>query len=429
MTENPISYFFSCIFVTVAHLAMLANIWVNGKYDSPSDVLLLGGAVILLDFVWYIAMLFFKQKTFALSFLLILILNMSVIFQSCFGGVELDKKHYITCIAALIASRLGYHLCRDHKRLASHKLWIYAGIGVLTVAILTLTGSRSIWISLGPITIQPSEFIKPLFALACATTVGEQMKKHKLLMFNVVWDNLIVLGIFFAICFLQWWCRDLGSLPTFAGIYASGFLLRICYPRAKFSKKTLIAAAAAVIAAAAVALKFAPAYVQDRLHSDIWSDVNGNGWQQSRALIGIAKGSWMGRGPGMGDLHSVFAHENDIVFATVSEEWGLLYALMMILVILIILAVPLINPPRSYFHATMVSCICAAITVQTALNIFGSCNLIPFTGVTIPFISTGGSSMMTSGFMVGMLMASQNPDLRPPKAERKRPVPIRSEMQ
>ena len=204
------------------------------------------------------------------------------------------------------------------------------------------------------------------------------------------------------------------------GIYACGFLLRICYPRAKLSRKTLIAAAAALIAAAAVAMKMAPAYVQERLHTDIWSDVNGSGFQQSRALIAIAKGGWMGRGPGCGDLHEVFAHENDIVFATISEEWGLLYALMMILMILIILAVPLINPPRSYFHATMVSGITAAFTVQTALNIFGSCNLIPFTGVTIPFISAGGSSMMTSGFMVGMLMAAQNPDLRPLKQKRRK---------
>ena len=83
----------------------------------------------------------------------------------------------------------------------------------------------------------------------------------------------------------------------------------------------------------------------------------------------------------------------------------------MIFVILIMLAVPLINPPRSYYHATMSAGVCAAFTVQMALNIFGSCNMIPFTGVTIPFISAGGSSMMVSGFMIGMLAAAQSPVL------------------
>jgi len=59
-----------------------------------------------------------------------------------------------------------------------------------------------------------------------------------------------------------------------------------------------------------------------------------------------------------------------------------------------------------------------------ALNIFGSCNLIPFTGVTIPFISTGGSSMVVSGLMIGMLMACQSPVFKEPKNKKKlKPVP------
>ena len=86
-----------------------------------------------------------------------------------------------------------------------------------------------------------------------------------------------------------------------------------------------------------------------------------------------------------------------------------MFALMMVLTIIIITAIPLVNPARSYFHGTMSACVCAAFIVQMALNIFGSCNLIPFTGVTIPFISTGGSSLMVSGLMIGMLMAGQSP--------------------
>ena len=63
---------------------------------------------------------------------------------------------------------------------------------------------------------------------------------------------------------LQWWCRDLGSLPTFVAIYACGFLLRICYPKAKFSKNKLIAAGAVLLVVAVIGIKFAPSYVQDR---------------------------------------------------------------------------------------------------------------------------------------------------------------------
>ena len=72
------------------------------------------------------------------------------------------------------------------------------------------------------------------------------------------------------------------------------------------------------------------------------------------------------------------------------------------------------------------SCICAAFTVQMALNIFGSCNMIPFTGVTLPFISMGGSSMVVSGFMAGMLVAAQSPVFKAPKHKKgeKKPQPV-----
>lgn len=409
MSANPISFAFSCIFVIFAHSAMLVNVFINGSYESLTPVITLAAAVLFLDIAYFVIIPFFRQSSYTVDFLLLLILNMSVIFQSCFGGVRLSVKHYITVIAALAACRAGYLLCRNYKWIQRQRKYFYIGIGLLFIIILTLTGSRRMWISLGSITIQPSEFIKPLFILVCATSVTAQQKKHKILCFNVVYENLALFGLTAMICLLQWWCMDLGSLPTFLGIYISGFLLRICYPKAKLSKKTFVLAGIILLAAALAAMKFAPAYVQERLHVDIWSDTNGNGYQQSRALIGIANGGWFGKGPGNGYLCNIVAHDNDIVFATVCEEWGLLYALMMICVILIMLAIPLINPPRSYYHGTIAAGVCAAFIVQMALNIFGSCNMIPFTGVTIPFISSGGSSMMASGFMIGMLVAAQSP--------------------
>ncbi len=424
MYANPVAYIFSCIFVLLAHLSMLVNIYFNGNYTDIKDVIALGTAVLILDIVYFVVMLFFKQISYAVDFLLILILNMSVIFQSCFGGVGFDLKHYITCIAALIACKAGFLICRNHKWIQEQKKYIYAAIGVLMAVILLFTGSRSMWINFNSFSIQPSEFIKPLFILACATSVMDQQKRHKIVFVNVVYENIALFCLTGAIVLLQWWCRDLGSLPTFMGIYACGFLLRICYPKAKFSKKKLIFAGVVLLAVAIIGIRFAPEYVQHRLHVDIWNDKNGDGWQQAQALIGIANGGWFGVGPGKGYLHNIFAYDCDIVFSTICEEWGLLYGLMMVCVILIMIAIPLINPPRSYFHGTMSAGVCAAFVVQMALNIFGSCNLIPFTGVTIPFISTGGSSMVVSGLMIGMLMACQSPVFKEPKNKKKNtPVP------
>lgn len=418
---NPISFVFSSAFVLIAHAAMLLNVYFSGQFTDVKDFAILAGAVVAMDIVVTILMLTFGQHAHTADFILLLILGASVIFQSCFGGVSFAKKHFITCIAALASCRVGYLLCRDYKWLQTKKKFIWAAIGIMMIVILTLTGSRSMWIDLGFMTIQPSEFIKPLLILACATSIQEQQNKHKILKFDIVYENLILFGIVAAVCLLQWWCRDLGSIPTFAAIYASGFLLRICYPKAKFSTKTLIFAGAAVAAAAVVGVLFAPAYVKERLFADIWNDTSGSGYQQTQALIAVADGGWFGKGPGKGDLCNIFAHESDIVFATISEEWGLLFAVMTVLMLLLLVAIPLVNPPRSYFHGTMCAGVCAAFTVQMALNIFGSCNLIPFTGVTLPFIAEGGSSMATSGFMAGMIVAAQSPvikKIKPKKSAR-----------
>ncbi len=419
MYKNGLTYFSSVVLVLIAHGAMLLNVLVNGNYESINDVALLAAAVLGLDILYFIVMLFYKQMTYTMDFLLIFILNMSIIFQSCFGGVHFAKKHFIMCVAALVAYRVGYLLCRSHKWIQEKKKYVYIGIGILMLSILTLTGERSMWITIGSFSIQPSEFIKPLLVLACATSIMEQQKKHKILCFNVVYENIAMTVLIILICGLQWWCRDLGSLPTFVAIYVCGLFFRFCYPRAKFSKKTLIAVGVCFAAVVLLAIRYAPGYVQERLHADIWNDKTGSGYQQCKALIGIAEGGWFGKGPGNGSLCNVFAHETDIVFASICEEWGMICAIMMIFVILIMLSMPLINKPRSYYHATMSACICAAFTVQMGLNIFGSCNLIPFTGVTLPFISQGGSSLVTSGLMVGMLAAVQSPVFRSVRSNKK----------
>lgn len=407
-------YVISAFFVLMAHISMLYSMFYNGNYDSPSKLIVLAMAVIGLDISYFIAMLFFKQTTYTIDFMLIFILNISLIFQSSFGGIQLSVKHLITCISSLVACRLGYILCRDHKWLQTKKKAFYIATGIIIVVILTLTGSRSMWIDLGFFTIQPSEFLKPAFILVCTTYVAEQQNKISVLNFNIVPENLICTGFIILICGLQWWCRDLGSLPTFVAIYLCGLCARLCYPKAKLSKKLIITGISLLGVLAIVAVIFAPPYVKTRLFVDIWSDSTGDGYQQSQALIAIANGGWFGKGAGNGDLHNIFAYETDLVFASICEEWGLFFALMVVSVILIMLACPLVNPPRSYFHATLATGVCSAFVVQMALNIFGSCNMIPFTGVTVPFISQGGSSMVTCGFMMGMLIAGQSPVFKNP---------------
>ncbi len=413
MYKNGLSYAKCTFVVLLTHIIMLAAILLRGKYDVPQDIMPLATAILGLDIIYSATLrLFYKQMTYTLDFILLLLLGISVIYQSCFGGAGFAVKHYITCVIALVMCQTGFLLTRNHVWIQSKKKLLYIVLGGLILSILLFTGSRSMWINIGPISIQPSEFMKPVFVLICATSIREQHEKKKILFFYVSKEMIILTAAFIVIVGLQWWCRDLGSLPTFAAAYGCALVCRLCYPRAKFSKKTIIGISAIGAVLIAAALKFAPGYVQDRLSVDIWKQMEGDGYQQCKALIAIAEGGLFGKGPGCGSLYKVFAADTDIVFSTICEEWGFLVALLTIMILMSMLLLPMINKPRSYFHTTMILGVVAVMIVQMGLNIFGSCNLIPFTGVTIPFISQGGSSMITSGFLAGMLKAGQSPVFR-----------------
>ena len=409
MYQNKLSYSGAVTLLFLTHLSMLGLVFIRGSVVAPLDFLKLTGAVIGLDIIYLLITLSYKQMTYTLDFMLLGILNISLIFQSCFGGIGLSVKHLISCVMCLAACEAGFLLTRNHEKIRKHKKYIYLFIILLFISIIFFTDNHKKCITLGSFSIQPSEFIKPCFILVCAASIVELHEKLKIGFFYLSKDSLILCIAALCIFALQWWCHDLGSLPTFGMIFLCALFCRFCYPKAKISKRAVAIACVAGAGILIAAWMFAPEYVQKRLHVDIWADRYGDGYQQCEALIGIAKGGWLGVGAGNGSLYKLFAHDSDIVFATICEEWGLLYASLTVLLILIMLMTVLMNPPKNYYHAMMTAGVTAAFLMQMSLNIFGYCNLIPFTGVTLPFLSTGGSSMMSCGFLVGMLKAGQSP--------------------
>ncbi|MDD5947518.1 MAG: FtsW/RodA/SpoVE family cell cycle protein [Oscillospiraceae bacterium] len=399
-----------------AHIAMLlAVLFTTGM---SAEFMKLACAVLAADFVGSIVLSLVQRQACTVDFVFLLTIGISTIYQSCFGGVEFAVKHYLFGLIAFVCCQLSYLLTRNPYRAEKCKPLWYMLFAALVLSIVLFTGSRGIWIDLGFITVQPSEFVKPVFILICATSIQTLLQKKTFCGIHFVPDHLGMLACTAVIVVLQWWCRDLGSLPTFLAIAAFGILLRMYYLREKWSMRLILIVGICCIAVGIVALQLAPAYVQDRLHVDIWSDMSGNGYQQVRALTAISEGGWFGKGAGNGTLHTVAAANTDIVFATISEEWGLFSALMTAVLVLFLPAAVLTVPPRSYYHAGLAVGVAAVFMVQMTLNIFGSCNLIPFTGVTIPLISQGGSSMLSAGIMAGFLKAAQAPVLSAAKAKR-----------
>lgn len=408
-STKPLSHPFLLLLVLIAHTAMM--LLVVCSFGLTEEVIKMACAVLIADFVGSIILAIVNREACTVDTVMLLVIGMSTIYQSCFGGLHFAVKHYVFGLAAFLACQASYAVTRNPYRAERLKPLWYGTFFALVAAIFFLTGSRGIWIEIGPVTIQPSEFVKPVFVLICASSVRTQLHKSEVAGIHFVPDNLMLILCTVVIAALQWWCRDLGSLPTFVAIAGCGILLRFCYLREKVSLRLMVFLGACAVTAAVFAWKLAPEYVQERLHSDIWSDISGSGYQQVKALTAIAEGGWFGKGAGNGTLIKVAASRTDIVFSTICEEWGLFTGMMTVILVLFLPASILTVPPRSYYHSGLAVGVAAAFIVQMALNIFGSCNVIPFTGVTIPFISQGGSSMLASGILAGFLKAAQAPVL------------------
>ena len=271
-----------------------------------------------------------------------------------------------------------------------------AGIGFLVITLIfgeEYYGAKN-WITIGSLSIQPSELSKVCFVFAGASTMDRIMNKRNLILF---------IGYSALVCGCLALMNDFGT----ALIFFCAFLV-IAYLRSG-SVGTIGLAVAALVFAGVIVLKIAPhALRRFDAWRHVWDDPLGAGYQQTRAMMCIASGGLFGMGAGKGWLKYIFAADSDMVFATVSEEWGFLTALMLTvcIVILVLFAVRSAAVGRSSFY-TIGGCTAASIlVVQTILNVLGTVDVLPLTGVTFPFLSNGGSSMIAAWGLLAFVKAA-----------------------
>ena len=306
-------------------------------------------------------------------------------------------KQFASVLLGLILF-LILSLVLRNLRLAVKLRWPVTAAASALLAFNVVFGQRIFgaknWISFGPISFQPSEFVKLAFILAGAATLDRLFARR----------NLIFTVLFSAFCV---GCLALMSDFGTALIFFVAFLCIAFLRSGDLPSIVMISAAAAF--GGAIVIHFKP-YVADRfsvwLHA--WEYTQSGGYQQSRTMSAIAGGGLAGAGPTDSWLKYVGAANTDLVFGVVSEEFGFLLALCMIaaLVILAIFTLEAASTARSSFY-TIASCATAAMLIfQTALNVLGAVDLLPLTGVTFPFVSIGGSSMSASWGLLAFLKAA-----------------------
>ena len=271
-----------------------------------------------------------------------------------------------------------------------------AGIGFLIITLVfgvEYYGAKN-WLVVGPLSLQPSELSKVCFVFIGASSMDRLLQKKNLILF---------IGYSVAICGCLALMNDFGT----ALIFFCAFLV-IAYMRSG-SVGTLGLAITALGFAGVVALKIAPHALRRFANwRHIWEAPLDGGFQQTRALMCMASGGLLGLGPGKGYMKNIFAADSDMVVATLSEEWGLIIFVLMILSVAVLgfFAVRSASLGRSSFY-TIGACTASSILlVQVILNALGTVDVVPLTGVTFPFVSNGGSSMIAAWGLLAFVKAA-----------------------
>lgn len=197
-------------------------------------------------------------------------------------------------------------------------------------------------------------------------------------------------------------------------IYFATFLL-IAFLRSGDMRTIVLVCTAAVIGV--IIILTMKSYILNRFMSyrHIWEHMyDSGGYQQTRVLIYSASGGLFGVGLGNGYLRDIFAATEDLIFGLVCEELGMLTAFLIVITLIILAFASAYNAKyaRSSFF-TIAACASAGmIIVQTALNIFGVTDFLPLTGVTLPFVSRGGSSMICSWGLLAFMKAADSRSYR-----------------
>ena len=353
------------------------------------------GGIFLCQWLLLIFYLSIKRSSFEVETIAFFLCTMGMAVIATVTPTEAAKQLIAMLLGIVLFLLVGWSL-RDLERAKKIRyLATAAGIGFLVLTLVfgeEYYGAKN-WITIGSISTQPSELSKVCFVFAGASTMDRIMNKRNLILF---------IGYSALICGCLALMNDFGT----ALIFFCAFLV-IAYLRSG-SVGTVALAVAALAFAGVIVLKIAPhALRRFDAWRHVWDDPLGAGYQQTRAMMCIASGGLLGLGPDQGLLQRVFAADSDIVFATVSEEWGLLTASMSVLCIaaLAMFAIRSARVARSSFYSIGACTAAGVLVIQTILNCLGTVDIMPFTGVTFPFLSNGGTSMIGAWGLLAFVKA------------------------
>lgn len=350
-----------------------------------------------------------------LAVLGLILLGLFVIYSASASrllNLNADPFHYVKrqAIAALVGFMgLIVVLSIDYR---AWRRWTKIGylVTVLALAVILITGKiaqgSQRWFSLGGFNIQPSELAK----LVMIVVLAHLMEKQSNIEGRKIFLPFVIIGVPMALVFLQ---PDLGTAMVFVGIvfamtYIGGGDLRHLGIIAAVG---IAAALAAILLSYYEVIKIIKPYQLRRLliFLDPYSDPTGDGWNVIQSMIAIGSGGFFGKGylnGTQGQLYFLPANHTDFIFSVAAEEFGFVgaSAILLLYAFFIWRGIKIaINAKDRFGSLLAVGCI-SYFVCHLVINIGMTMGIMPITGLPLPFLTYGGSTLLTSLLAVGILL-------------------------
>lgn len=397
--RRPVNWLFLLLLMTAFQIFCAIQILTNGGEDIVKGTIIAVFALyITVEWTYFIVFAgFLRRKSFEVELIAFFLSGIGLALTTS----VYPNKAYTQLIAILLGIGVFIVLLwilSDIDRVV--KLRMPVAILSITALVFTLIFAKNIngarnWIVIGNglLSIQTSEIVKVAFIFVGAATL-ETLQSTKLLTKYIIFAVTCV-GLLFIM-------KDFGT----ALIFFFTFVI-IAFLRSGDIKTIFLICAGALIGGIGV-LTFKP-YVANRFNSyrHVWEFADTKGYQQVRLLIYSVSGGLFGLGLGNGKLRGIYASTEDLAFGMVCEEFGIIIAFTVLLtfVALVVYSIRYSVASRSSFYSIAACAASALLLFQTALHVFGATDLLPWTGVTLPFISRGGSSMMCCWGLVALIKA------------------------
>ena len=337
----------------------------------------------------------YKSANMLMANNILMMLSIGLVMISRINHGKAQKQLLISLGGMLFL--LLFPLLRDRFDSLRKGTYFYGVMGIAALAGVLLLGAitngSKITFTIAGLTFQPSEFVKILFLLFMASALCEENNTQHLIFLTLA--ALVHVGILVV-------SRDLGSALIFFVIYL--VLLFLSTGKWEILVSGILFG---VITAILCYFMFAHVRVRVQVFLDPWSSIDGSGFQITQALFAISFGGLFGAGLMQGMPSSIPFVESDFIFAAILEEMGIIFGICLILLCLNIFTdfLLLAGSYSNKFYRLYTFGTAVAFIFQAFLTIGGEVKFIPLTGVTLPLVSYGGSSVLATFIMFGIIGA------------------------